>query len=78
MAQVFATQATLDSVATLIPTIIAGVLVDLLDVRLVLTLTGGVTAASALLMIFGPRDAGVEDRLPTPTERYGPEALVQS
>jgi hypothetical protein len=54
MAQVFATQTTLDSIVTLLPTIVAGALVSLLDVRLVLVLTGSATALVAILTLVGP------------------------
>lgn len=64
MAQVFATQTTLDSLATLAPTIAAGALVSFFDVRIVLVLTGSVTAAAALLALAGPLRVAPAHRKP--------------
>jgi hypothetical protein len=41
----------------LVPTLAAGLLVDLLDVRAVLLLTGGLMAVLAVLAIAGPLSA---------------------
>jgi hypothetical protein len=48
LAQVFATQSALGSVTALLPTLLAGVLLDALPVRLVLILIGGGLTACAL------------------------------
>jgi len=48
LAQVFATQSAMGSVAALAPTLVSGVLVDVLPVRLVLVLIGCGLASLAL------------------------------
>ena len=57
IAQVFATQSAIGSIASLVPTLAAGLLVDLLDVRAVLLLTGSLMAVLAVLAIAGPMGA---------------------
>jgi MFS family permease len=54
MAQVFATETTLDSIATLIPTVAAGAALSIIDVRAVLIVTGSLTAVAAVLTLAGP------------------------
>jgi Major Facilitator Superfamily len=49
VAQVFATQSALGSLAALVPTIVSGVMLDVLPVRLVLVVIGVVLAAGAVL-----------------------------
>jgi hypothetical protein len=57
IAQVFATQSAIGSIASLVPTFAAGLLVDLLDVRAVLVLTGSAMSVLAVLAIAGPMGA---------------------
>lgn len=54
IAQVFATQSAIGSVVSLGPTLAAGALVDALDVRAVLVITGIAMSALALLALAGP------------------------
>lgn len=54
MAQVFATETTLDSAATLLPTVAAGALLAVIDVRAVLIIAGSITAIAAILTVAGP------------------------
>jgi MFS family permease len=54
IAQVFATQSAIGSVASLLPTLLSGFLLDILEVRIVLVMTGALVAVLAVTALTGP------------------------
>jgi MFS family permease len=52
--QVFATQSALGSVASVLPTLLSGVLLDLMHVRIVLVMAGAIVAIVAIAALAGP------------------------
>ena len=68
MAQVFATRATVDSLVTLLPTVAAGLVLQVVDVRIVLGATSAVTGVLAVALMSGRQEPRLQETYLTAVE----------